>query len=65
MIEILSVLGHLVELIHGVYKLSDLIGFLRENPLIAWTLAVMVAAGAVVALLIRRLRPDDLLSIRK
>jgi hypothetical protein len=52
----------LVELLHG---LIELIQIIREDPRIGVALAVLMIAGALVAFLIRRVRRDEFLTIRK
>ena len=55
----------LIHLVHGVSSAAELVQFLREDPRIPLAMAVLLIAGAFVALLIRKVRHDEPLSIRK
>jgi len=49
------------EVLHGLFELAKII---REDPRIGWALAVLLLAGAAVAILIGRVRHDEPPSIR-
>jgi len=62
--EALSFLLHLAE---AVRSAREIVGLLKEDPRIIWTLAILVFAGGLVAILIRRVRRNEppFLSIRE
>ena len=64
MIEALEALHSLAGIAHGLYALRDLPDFIRTYPGIIITLAVLTIAGSMVAILIRRTRHEEFLSIR-
>jgi hypothetical protein len=55
----------LIHLVHDVHNAAELVQFLRENPRITMAMAILLIAGAFVAVLIRKVRRDEPLSIRK
>jgi hypothetical protein len=65
--ELLFVLVEIIHGVHGATELARIVEILREDPRIGLTLAILLIAGAFVAILIRRARRDELppLSIRK
>jgi hypothetical protein len=44
--------------------LAEFIKIVREDPRIGWALAILIGAGALVAILIGRARRDEPVSIR-
>jgi hypothetical protein len=55
----------LIHLVHDIHSAAQLVQFLRENPRITLAMAILLIAGAFVAVLIRKVRHDEPLSIRK
>jgi hypothetical protein len=61
MLEALFALGDVVEL---VYHLPDLIRAIKSNPAISIGLVLLMLAGSLVAILIRRTRRQDPITLR-
>lgn len=55
----------LIELVHGAHSVVQVVQILREDPRITLAAAILLIAGAFVAVLIRKVRRDEPLSIRK
>ena len=54
----------IIELVHGAHGVAQVAQILGEDPRISLAAAILLLAGAFVAILIRRVRRDEPLSIR-
>jgi hypothetical protein len=61
---VMEILVVLIKIVEGIHGLKWLIGAARSNPQSTVALSILVLAGAVVALIMRRARRSDFPGIR-